>query len=272
MRLALLSDIHGNSIALDAVFADIEQAGGVDGYLFGGDYCAAGYDPAGVLQRIHALPNAVFIRGNMDRQTIYLNEMWPQVEAAEMDSKLVRIAINVARSMSWTLGAVTVLGYSDWFRDLPLEHRLILPDGTRLLLVHAAPGTDDGRGVRLDHTQEDLTNILAGCEADLVLVGHTHIPLDKQVGDIRVVNLGGVSNPHMPDFRAWYAILEADEKGYRLAQRQVAYDVEAVMAAIRASTHPTPEFLCSYFEGKQISKQFWKDGMVQDWHSFDLKG
>lgn len=270
MRLALLSDIHGNTIALDAVLADIAQAGGVDGYLFGGDYCAVGYDPAGVLERIHSLPNATFIRGNWDRYTAALGGVWPQAEDVEADPKLIRIAINVAQSISWTLGAVTARGFSEWLRDLPLEYRFTLPDGTRLLLVHAAPGTDEGRGVRLDHTMDDLAAILAECEADLVVVGHTHIPLDRQVGAARVVNLGGVSNPHMPDFRAWYAILEADERGYRLEQRQVAYDLPAVTAAIRASTHPTPEFLTSFFEGKQISKQFWKDGMVQDWHSFDL--
>ena len=221
MRWALLSDIHGNSIALDTVLADIEQVGGVDGYLFGGDYCAVGYDPAGVLQRIHALPNAVFIRGNWDRYTAALGGVWPRVEDAEADPKLIRIAINVAQSIAWTSGAIAALGYSDWLRDLPLDYRLTLPDGTRLLLVHAAPGTDEGRGVRLDHTLDDLAAIIEGCEADLVVVGHTHIPLDRRVGNVQVVNLGGVSNPHMPDFRAWYAILEADEQGYRLEQRQV---------------------------------------------------
>ena len=67
MRLAILSDIHGHAIALDAVLDDIEQNGGVDGYWFLGDYAAIGANPVKVLERITTLPNATFIRGNTDR-------------------------------------------------------------------------------------------------------------------------------------------------------------------------------------------------------------
>ena len=67
MKIAILSDIHGNSIALDAVLADIEHAGGVDGYWLLGDFAAIGPDPVGVLEQIRALPNALFLRGNTDR-------------------------------------------------------------------------------------------------------------------------------------------------------------------------------------------------------------
>ena len=65
MRLAIFSDIHGNPIALDAVLAAIGDA--VDGYIVVGDYCAIGYDPATVIERLNQLPNAHFLRGNTDR-------------------------------------------------------------------------------------------------------------------------------------------------------------------------------------------------------------
>ena len=61
-RIALLADIHGNSLALDAVLAHIQAQGGVDDYWVLGDLCAIGYDPVGVLERLSALPNAIFIR------------------------------------------------------------------------------------------------------------------------------------------------------------------------------------------------------------------
>ena len=52
MRLALMSDLHGNPIALDAVLGHIQASGGVDGYLVLGDLVSSGYDPAGVLRRL----------------------------------------------------------------------------------------------------------------------------------------------------------------------------------------------------------------------------
>ena len=62
MRLALLSDLHGNPIALDAVLADIEANGGVDGHLVLGDLVAIGHDPAGVLERLFKLPGVRFVQ------------------------------------------------------------------------------------------------------------------------------------------------------------------------------------------------------------------
>jgi len=69
MRIALLSDIHGNSLALDAVLADIATVG-VDGYWILGDIVALGPDPVGVLQRLSTLQNCYFIRGNTDRYLV----------------------------------------------------------------------------------------------------------------------------------------------------------------------------------------------------------
>ena len=70
MRIAILSDIHGNSLALDAVLAEIQNRGGVDGYWILGDLCALGYDPAGVVKRLSALSDAIIIRGNADRYDV----------------------------------------------------------------------------------------------------------------------------------------------------------------------------------------------------------
>jgi predicted phosphodiesterase len=67
MKIALISDIHGNSIALDAVLSDVRFAGGVDEYWIVGDHVAIGPDPNGVLERLTSLPEVSFTRGNTDR-------------------------------------------------------------------------------------------------------------------------------------------------------------------------------------------------------------
>ena len=67
MRVAILSDEHGNSITLDAVLADVAARGGADRFLVLGDLVAIGHDPIGVLERLTALPDVRFVQGNTDR-------------------------------------------------------------------------------------------------------------------------------------------------------------------------------------------------------------
>jgi cytochrome P450 len=71
--------------------------------------------------------------------------------------------------------------------SVPLEQRLRLADGTRLLATHVAPGQNDGSGIHPSLPDETLASLLAGCAADLVCVGHTHWPLDRRVGGVRVI-------------------------------------------------------------------------------------
>ncbi|MFN8516257.1 MAG: metallophosphoesterase family protein [Thermomicrobiales bacterium] len=254
MRLAILSDVHGNTTALDAVLADVEAAGGVDGYWVLGDHAALGPDPTGAIERLVALPNAQFVRGNTDRYTATGDRPEPTPEDVLADPAKLPIALQVAASFAWTQGAVTAAGQLNWLAALPLEQRLTFPDGTRLLGVHAAPGEDDGPGINPGQSDDELATILGGSGADLVIVGHTHVALDRTAGGVRVINLGSVSNPVTEDLRAGYLILEVDASGYRLERRRVAYDIPAVMAAVERARHPASPFLLPFFRGERRSR------------------
>jgi predicted phosphodiesterase len=250
MRIALLSDIHGNPIALDAVLADVAAEGGADAFWVLGDLAAIGYDPAAPIRSALELPNVRFGRGNTDRYLVTGERPGPTLEDARRDPDLLPRMVEMAHSFAWTQGYLTAAGWLSWLADLPLEQRLTLPDGTRLLGVHAAPGLDDGPGVHPGLTDADLGALLAAAEADLICVAHTHVPLDRSVAGGRVVNLGSVSNPLTADLRASYVLLDAAASGYRLRHRQVAYDLNAVIAAIRASRHPTAELIVRHFRGE----------------------
>lgn len=250
MKLALFADIHGNSIALDSVLHDIQQQGGVDGYWVLGDLVAQGFDPAGVMQRLCALPNARFVRGNTDRYTVTGDRRFPAIHAAQTNPDLVPMLVQVAQGFAWTHGALSVTGWFERLAALPLEQRLTLPDGTRLLGVHAAPGRDDGDGLKRNMSADELRAFVRGSAADLICVAHTHRQEERRSGDVHIVNVGSVSNPipDGPDGRACYALLVADATGYDLSLRRVPYDIEAVIHAIQASHFfPNPEWLIEKF-------------------------
>ena len=244
MRYAILSDIHGNLHALEAVLADIAAAGGVDGYLLLGDYAAIGPDPVAVIDRIRALPNATFVRGNTDRyaSSAGMVEKW----VGEMQTAPGEHWLPVACALMWTMGATLAGGRQAWLGGLPVEARLSLPDGTRVLCVHAAPGTDDGRGLPPDLSDDELAAALVGSDADLVLIGHTHLPFQRTSGNVTVLNPGSLSNSPLSDLRAKYALLHADASGYRLEPRRVEYDRDAVIARIAEVNHPSAVMLTRF--------------------------
>ncbi len=250
MRIALISDVHGNSIALDAVLADIETQGGVDTYWLLGDFSAMGPDPVGVLERVTKLPNAVFTRGNHDRYTVTGELPGPSNEAAQAHPKLLPFVLAMATNLAWTQGLILASGWWDWFEKLPLETRLTLPDGTRVLGVHSAPGMDDGPGIIPLLSDDELGALLKPAGADLVIVGHTHVPLDRSVEGTRVFNLGSVSNPLRERLEASYAILEAGDTSYSLQLRYVDYDHEAVIEMLHRVKHPAADFLAKFLRGE----------------------
>ena len=99
MRLAILSDIHGNPLALYAVLADIGRQGEVDAYWVLGDFAALGYDPVTPLENITTLPHASFTRGNTDRYVV-TGDLPVPPEKVLQDPTLLPEVIEAVRSFS----------------------------------------------------------------------------------------------------------------------------------------------------------------------------
>jgi predicted phosphodiesterase len=218
VHIAVISDVHGNVEALDAVLSD---AGAVDAYWFLGDLVAHGPRPAECVRRVRALPGLVAVRGNTDRYT--LTEPPTPEHAASFD---------------WTRAALSTdeLG---WLGSLPVEAR----PGDGVLMVHASPGRDDGPGLDPHTRDADLVPAFASADADLVLVGHTHHPDERRLGDIRVVNPGSVSLPRMSDASTRYAVLTSTDTGWSVEHRTVPYDRAATLADLAAGDHPSADWL-----------------------------
>lgn len=252
MRIALFADIHGNSIALEAVLRDIAELGGADIYWVLGDLAAIGHDPAGVLERLADLPGACFVRGNTDRYLLTGERPPPLPETVAANPGLLPTYTEVAATFAWTLGALSAAGWLDWLAGLPSEQRMTLPNGARLLGVHAAPDDDQSPGLSPAAADEELRARFEGCAADLVAVGHTHWALERRLDGMHLVNVGSVSNPLPPDLRASYVILEVDESGYRVDFRRADYNREAVIDVLNRIRHPGRDFIIQGLRGERL--------------------
>jgi putative phosphoesterase len=257
MRIAILADIHGNSIALNAVLADIQARGGVDSYWILGDLCAIGFDPSGVLDRLGLLQNALYVRGNADRYVVTGELPEPTFDQVRADPSLIPLLAEVVGHFNWVKGNVTGRGWLGWLMALPTEQRLTLPDGRNVLLVHSTPFRDDDAGLNPALSDDDVRREIAGSNAELICVGHFHMPMNRVVDNVRIINPGSVSNNFAPDLRAAYAILTADASGYAIRYYRVAYDLEATKANIRRSGDPGWPYQIRFAEGQVRAK--WLD-------------
>lgn len=246
MRLALLADIHGNSIALDAVLADIERLGGVKTHLVLGDHAAIGPDPVGVLERIVRLPDARCVQGNTDRYLV-TGDRPKHFFGAETEEQRITMRVAYANSFAWTQGVITAAGWYGWIEALPFDVRLSLPDGTRLRGLHGTHRSDEENSLRPDASDAELVSLLERSDTELLCAGHTHLALDRPLGRrLRLVNPGSVSNPIRPDGGlASYAIVDARQNGYAVELRCVDYDHDAFEEQLRRVHHPATEYLIS---------------------------
>lgn len=263
MRIALLADIHGNSIALQAVLDDIQARGDVDGYWVLGDSCAIGYDPIGVLERLTVLPNLIAIKGNADRYVSSFDLPPPSVEDAIVAPNKIGVVREVAGNFSWTRGALDATGWTRWLRDLPFDHRLRLTDGTRVLLVHSQPQTDEDKGLNPSLTDAEVATILGDEDADLICVGHFHMSIRRYSRHQQIVNPGSVCNSFHGDTRSYYAILDTSTTGFDIRFYGVTYDVDKAIQLARQTFNIGTEYNIKALLGHIVPswKQHW-DGQL----------
>jgi predicted phosphodiesterase len=226
MRLAVVSDIHGNLTAFEAVIADLE-ARDVDVVLQGGDLALGGAQPAEVVDRVRELgwPGVV---GNTDELLWNPGERARQEERAPKLHDLLGVIFGqYAPATLERLGPERV----EWLRGLPAERR----EGD-LLLLHAGPG-DLWRSPMDDASDDELSSTYGPCGALVVAYGHIHRPFVRRLDGLIVANSGSVGWPFDGDARASYLLVENEEPQVV----RVEYDLEREMAALLSSGYPDAE-------------------------------
>jgi putative phosphoesterase len=222
MKIAIISDIHGNLQALDAALADI-NAQQVDAVFCLGDLVGYGASPNEAIERIRARGFPT-IMGNYDDGVGFDRDECGCAYREESERA------RGDRSLAWTKAHV-IARNKEFLQTLVREIRFEA-EGKRVLLVHGSPRKMN-EYLFEDRPISSFQRLAASSNADLIVFGHTHKPYVKDVDSVRFINVGSVGKPKDGDWRACYAILDPE-----VTFRRVPYDVAAAAAAIRATDLP----------------------------------
>ena len=226
VRVAILSDVHGNLEALNAVRAALNKER-PDHVVIAGDHALNGPDPAGVVDALREMEasGATIVQGNTDVAVADFDYTAANPSFIDGVPELFRVAAEWAHD---ALGDERVA----WLRRLPSERRLMLDD-TMLLACHASPGSQtQGFDQELDPsvTYERLSRT----DARLIACGHTHLPEIRDLGWKMIVNDGSAGYVFDGDPTASWAMIEVNGEDVTAEIRRTEFDTMAVANAISA--------------------------------------
>jgi predicted phosphodiesterase len=227
MRVAIVSDIHGNRRAFQAVLADLRQIA-PDQVLHGGDLASGGVHPADIIDQVRLLgwPG---VRGNTDEM------LWAPERLAEFAAAQPKLAPLLARIQETIPPTLASIGEERlrWLEGLPS-----LYSQPGFSLVHASPN-DLWRAPMPDASEDELQSTYASLHAPIVVYGHIHRPYIRRLQGVTIANTGSVSQSYDGDTRSSYLVID----GERITIRRVEYDVESEAKELLRSGLPHADWL-----------------------------
>lgn len=232
MRIAVVSDIHGNLTAFEAVLADLEQTA-PDVVFHGGDLADAGSGSVEIVDQIRGF-GWKGVAGNTD-QMLAMPETFESF--ASRSPKLARLW-DVLREMAAATRELLGEERLAWLRNLPLV-QLQAP----IAIVHASPG-DPWSAPSSQATDEELISLYSSLNQPIVIYGHIHQPFVRTIGTLTVANSGSVGLPYDGDRRAGYLLID-DSK---VEIRRVEYDLVKELKVLRSSGIPHADWVARALE------------------------
>ncbi len=242
--VALISDIHGNLPALEAVLEDAARRGIREVWNLG-DLLGYAPFPNEVVQRLRAV-GAVNLIGNYDRKVLDFEHKRNRWKHKKAPAKFIAFQWNDAHLSDKVRRFV---------RALPEQVRR-MAGGLEVLMAHGSPVSID-EPLSSGTPESRLGELAKGAEADVVLCGHTHDPFVRRVDGVWFVNPGSVGRPEGGDWRASYAVLEFSDGRLEAKCLRVPYDVNRVVRAVHAAGLPR-EYIEVFREGKSLD-QLWDE-------------
>jgi putative phosphoesterase len=227
MRIAIVSDIHGNRTAFEAVLEDLRQTA-PDLVLHGGDLADGGSSPVEIVDQVRDL-GWQGVMGNTDEMLTRPESLTEFASQSPKLQPLFTVIAEMAAAARERLGADRLA----WLRSLPREQR-----HGPLALVHASPESP-WRAPSPDASDEELRASYASLGASIAVHGHIHRPYIRNISGLIVANSGSVSLSYDGDPRASYQLWD----GSTPSIRRVAYDIEREIRELHASALPHADWI-----------------------------
>lgn len=227
-RVAVLVDIHGNYLALQAV---LDDASGFapDCYVFGGDIVSGGGQPGLCMEKMRSL-NAKGTMGNMDEKVLGEDcevTIWTKHQLLEEDIEILAALPLIQR--------ICPPGGESPGDDLLVAHSTPRSCHEFLILDPPNPGPTRSGRVTAD---DEVTRMLNGEEFDTMLYGHIHYTSERSFEGRRLMSLVAVGFPNDGDVRAGYALAEWKNGAWEVVVRRVKYDHEGAAQIVETCGQP----------------------------------
>ena len=232
MRIAIVSDIHGNQTAFEAVLADLRQTS-PDVVLHGGDLADTGSSPAEIVDRIRSLGWQGVV-GNTDQMLTNPETFDEFANQSPQLQSLWAVLREMAAATREALGEERLA----WLGSLPLI-QLCAP----IALVHASPG-DPWRAPAQEASDDELQSLYGPLGQPVVIYGHIHRPYIRSISGMILANTGSVGLPYDGDRRASYLLIEDSKPEIR----RVEYDMSREIGALSRSGFPHADWVARTLE------------------------
>lgn len=240
MKLAFISDIHGNSVALEAVLEDIRKKQ-VDRIYVLGDLCYRGPDPKRSLELVRSL-HAEVIKGNADEWVIRgLN----QGEVPDQVIEMMRM------EREWTAAQLDERDI-EYLQSLPTELKLNIES----ISIHAFHATPDSLFEVVSPGAGDevlKSKLMSASDADLFIYAHIHKPFIRYMDGKILMNIGSVGLPFDGMPKASYALVEIEHGQIHTSIERVPYRIEDVIRQYEEVQYPNAEMMTRIVRNGQIN-------------------
>ena len=222
MRLAVISDVHANLPALEAVLEDVRRLEPT-GLIVAGDLVMAGPYPTETARLLRSL-DGWMIRGNSDEYILRL---------AAGDAPQAWLTSHQWALLRWSFRQMD-LATIDFVGSLPLQRVVEIPGTAPIRIVHGSP-EDPAEGILPEGDSATLDRALVQTNEPVLVCGHTHVPWKVEREGRLALNPGAVAGPLSGDTPAQYAILTWSEGRWQAEHRAVPYDQGRLLAAFHES-------------------------------------
>ena len=220
MRIVVISDIHSNNDALTVVLEKIRD---YDALICLGDLVGYGAEPNEVVETIRMLKPQIIIVGNHDYATVTGDT-----------SDFVHHAV---KAIEWTRKRLTMENMK-YLSSLPYSSTFVANQVT-LKAYHGSPRDPLNEYVYPGIPNFILKGLLEMAEANVLLLGHTHVAFDARIDTKLLINPGGVGQPRDGDPRASYAIIEIMDDNISCAIKRETYDIDSAASKILQNSLPS---------------------------------